>query len=130
MRRSCCIVAVIVLSAGLAGSVIAQVTSAPSLTPSGGPVLGSVTKGNTTVVFEAANPSDLDSQALKTWDSFAEDHEDVARALAFKPSLMNDQRYLQKHPDLNDFFQAHPEVRETMEANPGNFAAIPPRPGE
>jgi hypothetical protein len=125
MRRWCIIVAII-LTGGLAGSVMAQGTSAPS----GGPVLGSVTKGNTTIVFEAANPSDLDSQELKTWDSFAEDHEEIARALAFKPSLINDQRYLQRHPDLNDFFQAHPEVRDAMAANPGNFAAIPPRPGE
>jgi hypothetical protein len=126
MGRWCFIIAAVILLGILARSAMAQVTPAPS----GGPLLGSVTKGNTTVVFEAANPSDLDSQALKTWDSFAEDHEEIARALAFKPALMDDQRYLQKHPDLDDFFQAHPEVRDAMQANPGNFAAIPPRPGE
>jgi hypothetical protein len=130
MERWCLIVSVIVLSCGLARSGAAQGTSAPPQETSGGRVLGSVTHGNTTVVFEAANPTDLNSRALRTWDDFAEDHEEIARALAYKPSLIDDQRYLDKHPDLNDFFQDHPEVRDAMEENPGNFAAIPPRPGE
>ena len=130
MRRWCLILSVVALCFGSARSGAAQGASAQSQEPSGGRVLGSVTHGNTTVVFEAANPTDLDSQALRTWDDFAEDHEEIARALAFNPSLMDDQRYLDKHPDLNDFFQDHPEVRDAMEANPGNFAAIPPRPGE
>ncbi|MBV8771322.1 MAG: hypothetical protein JO033_00695 [Acidobacteriaceae bacterium] len=130
MRRWYFILVVILLAGGLAKSGAAQVTPAPSEQPSSGRVLGSVTHGNTTVVFEAANPTDLDSPALRTWDDFAEDHEEIARALAFKPSLIDDERYLEKHPDLNDFFQDHPEVRDAMEANPGNFAAIPPRPGE
>ena len=130
MRRWYFVVSIVLLSGGLAISAAAQVTPAPSQVPSGGPVLGSVTRGNTTVVFEAANPTDLDSQTLRTWDRFAEEHEEIARALAFKPSLLDDQRYLNKHPELSDFFQEHPDVREAMEADPGNFAAIPPRPGE
>jgi hypothetical protein len=131
MRRWGLVSSVILLSGGLAVSGAAQVTpAAPSQVPSGGRVLGSFTHGNTTVVFETANPTDLDSQALRTWDSFAEEHEKIASALAFRPSLMNDQRYLNKHPELSDFFQAHPEVRDAMEADPGNFTAIPPRPGE
>jgi hypothetical protein len=93
-------------------------------------VLGSVTNGNTTVVFEAANLSDIDSQAFLTWDSFAAEHPAIARTLAFKPSLMNDPGYLNKHPELKAFFQTHPEVQDAMAANPGDFAAIPARPGE
>jgi hypothetical protein len=130
MKHWSFVIAAIALSLGLAGPGAAQVESAPSLTPSGGRVLGSVTRGNTTVVFEAANSADLNSQVLTTWDSFAEEHEEIARALAFKPSLMDDAHYLNKHPELTDFFQQHPEVRDAMESDPGNFAAIPPRPGE
>jgi len=132
MRRCwCSVLAAIVLSSGIAGLGAAQEASERSeINLQGGKVLGSVTHGNTTVVFEAANPTDIDSQALTTWDSFAEEHEQIARALAYKPSLMNDSGYLSKHPELSDFFQAHPEVREAMAANPGNFNAIPPRPGE
>jgi hypothetical protein len=130
MRRASSVFAVISLSAFLAGSGAAQIAPAPSEASAGSRVLGSVTKGNTTVVFEAANPSDINSQALITWDGFAEEHPTIDRALAYKPSLMNDPGYLNKHPELNDFFQAHPEVRDAMAADPGNFAAIPPRPGE
>jgi hypothetical protein len=130
MRRWSSILAAIVLSGGVAGSGVAQVPPATSEPSVGGGVLGSVTNGNTTIVFEPANPTDIDTQRLTTWDSFAREHPRVARALAFKPSLMNNPGYLRKHPELNDFFQAHPEVRDEMAANPGNFAAIPPRPGE
>jgi hypothetical protein len=130
MRYCWSVLAAIVVSAGLAGLGAAQVSSEPSQAPAGGNVLGSVTHGNTTVVFEPANRSDIDAQALQTWDSFAEEHPEIARALAFKPTLMDDPGYLKRHQDLSDFFQEHPEVRSAMAMNPGNFAAIPPRPGE
>jgi hypothetical protein len=130
MRRWSSVLAAIVLSGGLAGSAVAQVAPAASEPSAGGSVLGSVTHGNTTIVFEAANPSDLETQSLMTWDGFARAHPGIARALAFKPSLMNDAAYLKRHPELSTFFQAHPEVRDAMAADPGNFAAIPPRPGE
>jgi hypothetical protein len=130
MRRSFSFLAAIVLSSGLAGLGLAQMAPAPSETSAGGGVLGSITQGNTTMVFEAANPSDIDMKALTTWDDFAGEHPSIARALAYKPSLMDDGGYLKKHPELNDFFQDHPEVRAAMAADPGNFAAIPPRPGE
>jgi len=130
MRRCSSVLAGIVLSIGLAGLGAAQVAPEPSEAPAGGGVLGSVTNGNTTVVFEAANTSDINTQALTTWGGFAEEHPGIARALEYKPSLMNDPGYLKKHPELNDFFQAHPEVRSAMAADPGNFNAIPPRPGE
>ncbi len=130
MRRLSFVLTVIVLLSGLIGSGVAQVEPAPSHASAHGRVLGSVTHGNTTIVFEAANPGGIDSQPLMVWDDFAAAHPTIARALAFKPSLMNDSRYLNRHPELKDFFQTHPEVRDAMAADPGNFAAIPPRPGE
>jgi len=130
MRRLVSVVAAIAFAAAVTGSGMTQMTPAPSESSGSSGVLGSVTRGNTTVVFEAANPSDIDSSALTTWDGFAAEHPSIARALAYKPSLMNDPGYLNKHPELSTFFEAHPEVRDAMAANPGNFAAIPPRPGE
>ena len=130
MRRSSSVLAAIVLSGGLAGSGMAQISPAPSQGSAGGGVLGSVTNGNTTVVFEPANTSDVDMKALTTWGDFATAHPSIARALAYKPALMDNPAYLNKHPELKAFFQEHPEVRDAMAANPGNFNAIPPRPGE
>ncbi|MBV8452105.1 MAG: hypothetical protein JOZ29_07500 [Deltaproteobacteria bacterium] len=130
MKYSPSVLAVIILSGGLVSLGMAQVAPAPSQESASGGILGSVTNGNNTIVFEAANTSDIEIKPLKIWGSFAAAHPSIARALAFKPSLMNDPAYLRKHPELKAFFQEHPEVRDAMAANPGNFDAIPPRPGE
>ena len=95
-----------------------------------GKVLGQVDNGRTQIVFQAADSSDLDMQKLQTWGSFASEHPDIARQLAYKPSLINSDSYMQQHPELGQFFSAHPDVREAMAENPGNYNAIPPRPGE
>jgi hypothetical protein len=95
-----------------------------------GKVLGQVDNGRTQIVFQAADTSDLDLPKLQTWSSFASEHPDIARQLAYKPSLVNDDSYTQKHPELGQFFSAHPDIRESMAENPGNYVAIPPRPGE
>jgi hypothetical protein len=92
--------------------------------------LGTVVNGNTTIVFKAADPNDIDRQKLNTWNDFASEHPDIARALAYKPALVDDDGYANKHPELSAFFSAHPDIREAMAENPGNFNAIPPRPGE
>jgi len=92
--------------------------------------LGIVDNGRTQIVFKAADMSDIDLQKLETWTSFANQHPDIARELAYKPSLMDNDSYTQKHPELGEFFSAHPDIREAMAENPGNYNAIPPRPGE
>jgi hypothetical protein len=90
-----------------------------------------VKNGNTIIEFQSAatNP-DINTRELNAWSDFAQAHPHIANALAYKPSLMSNAAYLQKHPELSDFFASHPEVKEAMAENPGNFVAIPPRPGE
>jgi len=95
-----------------------------------GKTLGTVVNGNTTTEFKAAGTRDIDTQKLKTWNDFASQHPKVARELAYKPRLINDDSYAKKHPELDAFFSAHPDIREAIAENPGNFNAIPPRPGE
>ena len=92
--------------------------------------LGVIDNGRTQIVFKAADTSDLDMQKLQTWSSFASEHPEIARQLAYKPSLINSDAFAQKHPELQSFFSAHPDIREAMAENPGNYVAIPPRPGE
>ena len=95
-----------------------------------GRTLGTVVTGNTTIEFKAADSSDIDLQKLQTWSSFASEHPNIARQLAYNPALVNDDAYTNKHPELASFFSAHPDIREAMAENPGNYNAIPPRPGE
>jgi hypothetical protein len=103
--------------------------AAPSLAVEGR-VLGVVDNGRTEIVFKAADTSDIDMQKLHTWSAFASEHPDVARALAYKPSLINSDNWVKKHPELDEFFSQHPEIKEAMAEDPGNYVAIPPRPGE
>jgi hypothetical protein len=120
MKRLSTLLFVLALPVAFTTSAIAQ----------DGRTLGTVVKGNTTTVFMAADSSDIDMQKLHTWNAFASLHPDIARTLAYKPSLINDDGYAKKHPELGEFFSAHPDIREAMAENPGNYVAIPPRPGE
>ena len=113
----------------LIAAVIPFAFAAPSMAQEG-KTLGVVDNGKTQIVFQAADTSDLPMQQLQTWSSFASEHPDIARQLAYKPSLINSDSYTNKHPELGQFFSQHPDVREAMAENPGNFNAIPPRPGE
>ncbi len=92
--------------------------------------LGVVENGRTEIVFKAADTRDIDMQSLDTWNAFASQHQNIARELAYKPSLINSDGYAKKHPELAEFFSAHPDIREAMGEDPGNYVAIPPRPGE
>ena len=117
------------ISTLLVAAVVPVAFATPSLAAEGN-VLGTVDNGRTEIVFKAADTSDIDMQKLQTWSSFASEHPDIARALAYKPALINNDSYTQKHPELAQFFSAHPDIREAMAENPGNYVAIPPRPGE
>jgi hypothetical protein len=69
-------------------------------------------------------------EKLHTWSTFASEHPDIAHQLAYHPRLINSDGYLQKHPELQEFFSAHPDIRQAMAENPGNYVAIPPRASE
>ena len=117
------------LSTLIAAVALPIAFAAPAMAASG-ETLGTVVNGNTTIEFRAADPSDLDLAKLRAWSDFAAEHPDIARELAYKPSLINSDSYLKKHPELESFFSAHPDMRTAMAENPGNYNAIPPRPGE
>lgn len=95
-----------------------------------GKTLGTVINGSVAIEFKAADTSDIDTQKLKTWDDFANQHPNIAKDLAHQPKLINDDGYAKGHPELATFFSAHPDIRQAMAENPGNYIAIPPRPGE
>ena len=92
--------------------------------------LGTVTTGNTTIEFKSAGTSDLAMDKLTAWSEFASQHPDISKDLAYHPSLVDNDSFVAKHPELKDFFAQHPDIRQDMAANPGNYNAIPPRPGE
>jgi hypothetical protein len=89
-------------------------------------VKGTVVEGKTTMVFKAANESDLHMKSLKQWTAFAQEHPKLARQLADQPTLLSDAHYLGKHPELSQLFNDNPGLLAEMKQDPGNFNAIPP----
>jgi len=81
-------------------------------------VLGTVVRGNTTIIFESAGTHGIDLNGLLKSDQFAEEHPKIATALAYRPSLINDSGYLKKHPELATFFQQHPILRMRWKKTP------------
>jgi len=131
MKHSSFAIASILTTLVFAPAIMAQEQNPGANEPSANaPELGRVEQGNKTVVFAAADNRNLEVHRLQTWSDFAAGHSGIAKALAYNPSLMNDDGYLAKHLDLAAFFRAHPDVEKSMAANPGNYNAIPPRPGE
>ncbi len=131
MKRKSFAIVSLLTTLAFAPAVMAQEQTPGTNEPAtGAPELGRVERGDKTIVFAAADNRDLEVSRLRTWGDFAEAHANVAKALAYNPSLMNNDGYLAKHPDLEAFFRAHPDVEKSMAANPGNYNAIPPRPGE
>ena len=118
------------LSTLIAAAALPLAFAAPAFAVAPGQTLGTVVNGNTIIEFRAADTSDLDLAKLRAWSDFASEHPNIARELAYKPSLINSDSYLKKHPELESFFSAHPDIRTEMAENPGNYNAIPPRPGE
>jgi hypothetical protein len=118
------------LSTLIAAVALPLAFAAPARAVAPGETLGTVVNGNTTIEFRAADTSDLDLAKLRAWSDFGAQHPNIARELAYKPSLINSESYLKKHPELESFFSAHPDIKMEMAENPGNYVAIPPRPGE
>src|SRR6266853_940016 len=65
--------------------------------------------------------SDITRQELARFDQFLDGHQEIAQQLRRDPSLVNDQNYLQGHPQLQTFLQDHPGVREEIKENPNYF---------
>jgi hypothetical protein len=68
------------------------------------------------------NPNpDLRNWELARTDQFLDDHQQIDKELTAKPSLINDQKYLAQHKDLQLFLSNHPQVREEFAENPSYF---------
>jgi hypothetical protein len=65
--------------------------------------------------------SDITRQELARFDQFLDGHREIAQQLRHDPSLVNDQNYVQGHPELQTFLQDHPGVREEIKENPNYF---------
>ncbi len=62
--------------------------------------------------------ADLTRQQLSAFDSFLDGHPEVAEELHKNPSLVNNEEFVENHPDLQRYLQDHPEVKQDLTQNP------------
>jgi hypothetical protein len=63
----------------------------------------------------------FDRDHLTSFGTFMSQHSDIARDVAERPDCVNDQKYLQDHPQLAEYLNSNPGVRQDLAANPDNF---------
>jgi len=74
-----------------------------------------------TVPPQRVGDNDTTRRELAEMDRFLDSHPEVAEQLRKDPSLINNQDFLGKHPELQEFLQNHPGVREEFQENPNAF---------
>ncbi|MGC2418509.1 MAG: hypothetical protein WA434_12230 [Candidatus Acidiferrales bacterium] len=67
------------------------------------------------------NDRDATHQHMASFGEFLGGHSDIAHDVSKNPSVVKNQDYMRKHPELNSYLSAHPEVRDDMMADPDNF---------
>jgi len=58
---------------------------------------------------------------LAGFDNFLDTHPELAEQLRKDPSLVNNEEFVERHGDLQQYLQQHPEVREELSQNPNGF---------
>ena len=61
---------------------------------------------------------DLTHQQMAAFDQFLDNHPEIAEQVRKNPSLVNNEEFVENHPDLQRYLQQHPEVRQDLAQNP------------
>lgn len=64
---------------------------------------------------------DISRTELANMDRFMDNHPEIAEQLRKNPSLVDDKRFVNSHPELQQFLDQHPGVREEYKENPNAF---------
>jgi hypothetical protein len=64
---------------------------------------------------------DITRQEVARFDAYLDEHPALARELQANPALVNNEEFVEHHPDFAGFMRAHPQVREELREHPGQF---------
>jgi hypothetical protein len=64
---------------------------------------------------------DANRRQLTSFDKFLDSHPEIAEQVRKDPSLVDNQEFVQQHPDLRQYLQQHPEIRQELSQNPNAF---------
>lgn len=71
----------------------------------------------------AANGADRDNERKDKdqFDRFLGSHREIAEQVRKDPSLVNDRKFVQNHPDLQAYLQSNPGIRQDVKQDPDAF---------
>ena len=71
----------------------------------------------------AANGADRDNERKDKdqFDRFLDGHREIAEQVRKDPSLVNDRKFVQNHPDLQAYVQSNPGLRQDVKQDPDAF---------
>jgi hypothetical protein len=64
---------------------------------------------------------DVTRGQLESMNSFMDSHPEIAEQIRKDPSLLDNRKFVEGHPALQQYLAAHPGVREEVHENPGAF---------
>src|SRR5580700_1861828 len=67
------------------------------------------------------NGNDITRREVATMNGFLNDHHEIAEQLQKDPKLIDNQKYVDNHPELHAFLADHPEVRQQFDEHPDAF---------
>jgi ubiquinone biosynthesis protein Coq4 len=67
------------------------------------------------------NRPDITRGELVTMDQFLDKHPEISEQLQKDPKLIDDQKWVGNHPELQQFMKSHPEVRQQFDEHPYAF---------
>ena len=65
--------------------------------------------------------NDITRGELASMDHFLDNHPEIAEQLRKNPSLVDDRKFVDSHPALQQYLAQHPEVRQEIRENPQAF---------
>ena len=75
------------------------------------------------VAAQGSQPNPIPLADLQTFHQFLQTHRDIREQLPRNPSLVNDPKYLDAHPELKEFLQDHPQTAQELRRNPSALVA-------
>ncbi len=67
------------------------------------------------------NDNDVGRRQVAGMDNFLDNHPEIAEQLRKDPSLIRNDEFVNRHPELKEFLQQHPEMRNEFSENPQAF---------
>jgi hypothetical protein len=66
----------------------------------------------------------FDRDHVSSFHDFMGQHRDIARDISHNPDRVNDQRYVENHPELKAYLNSNPGVRQDLISNPQTFVNV------